>query len=201
MIAIVRAAVAAAMLFAPAVAWAQSAQLEGKALVDALRGGGYVILMRHAATEARLDAEPVDLADCRTQRNLSPEGRSAARAIGQNVAALGLPIGDVMVSPYCRAVESAKLIFGHADIVSGLRDRAVKDATARADAADALRPLLAATPPRGKDTVIVTHGFNAKSLTGVDLLESESVVVKPDGRGGYDVVGDIKADDWRTFAR
>jgi hypothetical protein len=128
-----RAVIATAIALVPALASAQGTPLQGDALVQALRGGGYVILMRHAATEAKLDADTVDLADCSTQRNLSPEGRDAARAIGGRVSALGIPIGGVQASPYCRAMESGRLIFGHADAVSGLRDHAVKDAAARAD--------------------------------------------------------------------
>jgi phosphohistidine phosphatase SixA len=194
-----RAVVATAIAFAPTVSWAQDAQLQGSGLIQALRGGGYVILMRHAATEAKLDAGTVDLADCTTQRSLSPEGRDAARAIGGRVSALGIPIGGVQASPYCRAMESGRLIFGHADAVSGLRDHAVKDAAARADAAAALRPLLASLPAPGTNNVVVTHGFNAKSVTGLDLLESEAVVVKPDGHGAFTIVGDLKADAWSTL--
>jgi phosphohistidine phosphatase SixA len=196
-----RVALAAAIVFAPATSWAQVPQLQANALVQALRAGGYVILMRHAATEAKLDADPVDLSDCKTQRNLSPEGRAAAQDIGKRIAALGIPIGDVDVSPYCRAKDTAALMFGRADVVDGLRDAVVKDDSARAGAAAALRPLLAAPPPQGKNTIVVTHGFNAKAVTGIDLLEAESVVAKPDGRGGFTIVADVKADAWGTFAR
>ena len=45
----------------------------------------------------------------------------------------------------------------------------------------------------------MTHGFNVKSVTGLDVLEGEAVIVKPDAHAGYTVVGDIKADDWSTF--
>jgi phosphohistidine phosphatase SixA len=199
MIAVFRAAVAAALVLVPAASWAQAAPLRGAALLEALRGGGYVILMRHAATEAKVDAPTVDVADCTTQRNLSPEGRATARAIGQRVSALALPIADVKASPFCRALESARLIFGRADPIDGLHEYAVKDAAARADAAAALRPLLVAPTPAGKDIVVMTHGFNVKAVTGLDVLEAEAVVVKPDAHGGYAVVGDIKADDWSTF--
>ena len=196
---LLRVALATVLALAPAISSAQDARLQGDALIQALRGGGYVILMRHAATEAKLDADTVDLADCTTQRNLSPDGRAAARAIGARVTALGLPIGDVQASPYCRAMESGRLIFGRADAVSGLRDHAVKDAAARAESAAALMPLLATPPAQGKDNVVVTHGFNAKSVTGLDLLEAEAVVVKPDGHGGFAIVGDIKADAWNSL--
>ena len=199
MIAALRAAVATALVLAPELSSAQATQLQGDALVQALRSGGYVILMRHAATEAKLDSDTVDLGDCATQRNLSPEGRAAARTIGERVAKLGLPIGDVAASPYCRARESGELIFGHADVMRGLGDHAVKDAAARADAASALKPLLAALPAPGKDNVVITHGFNAKAVTGLDLLEAEAVVVKPDGQGSFTIVGDIKADAWNSL--
>ncbi len=42
----------------------------------AITKGGVVLVIRHTATDySKLDEEPVDLADCRTQRNLSAQGR------------------------------------------------------------------------------------------------------------------------------
>lgn len=49
-----------------------------------LREGGCVVLMRHAQTVAGVGDPPgFRLGDCRTQRNLSDEGREQARRVGE----------------------------------------------------------------------------------------------------------------------
>jgi hypothetical protein len=53
---------------------------------DALRGGGQVVLIRHASTMAGLGDPPgFRLDDCTTQRNLSEACRAEARRIGAPV--------------------------------------------------------------------------------------------------------------------
>jgi hypothetical protein len=53
-----------------------SAEPSGSRLVESLRSGGHVIYFRHAATNpVPDDADPVDLRNCGTQRNLSVKGR------------------------------------------------------------------------------------------------------------------------------
>ena len=67
----------AVMILLAGIAPAQT--LSGEALVNALRRGGYVIVMRHTTTEAKPDSASVDLANCATQQNLTPDGRALAR--------------------------------------------------------------------------------------------------------------------------
>ena len=67
---------------------AGAADTDGAALWRRLREGGYVVLMRHAATVPGVgDPENFKLGACATQRNLSDRGREDARRIG---AALSL---------------------------------------------------------------------------------------------------------------
>ena len=71
-----------------------------------------MLVIRHAATDySKLDEEPVDLADCRTQRNLSAQGRSDARGIGRGVRRLKARVGKVLASPFCRTRDTARLAF------------------------------------------------------------------------------------------
>ena len=66
--------------------------LRGPALVEALRRGGYVLYFRHAATDfSQSDTDTRNLANCRTQRNLTKAGREDARAIGRAIRALRIP--------------------------------------------------------------------------------------------------------------
>jgi phosphohistidine phosphatase SixA len=170
--------------------------LVGHALVDALKAGGYVIVMRHTTTEAKPDAANVDLANCATQRNLTTDGRVLARSIGNAIDALQIPVGRVTSSPFCRAEDTAGLAFGHGDTNAGLGEKAVKNPATSAEAAAALRPLIAAPVARGTNAAFVTHGFNIKSIVGDDFAEGEAAIFKPDGKGGFLLVARVMAQDW-----
>ena len=80
------------------------------ALWDALRQGGHVLYIRHALTEPGFGDPPgFELADCSTQRNLSDAGRAQARRMGEALRSREVPIGEVLSSPWCRCVETARL--------------------------------------------------------------------------------------------
>jgi broad specificity phosphatase PhoE len=171
------------------------------ALLDALRHGGYVIVFRHATTEAKPDAPRVDLTNCSTQRNLSAEGRTMARSINAAFTELRIPVGRVVSSPFCRAEETATLAFGHEEPIAGLGDKAVKDRAAAADAATMLEGVIESGAAAGANTIVVTHGFNIKSVVGDDVVEGEATVFKPDGNGGFTQITRVLPQDWATLAR
>ncbi len=154
-------------------------------LVAALREGGYVIYFRHAATGfSQPDTDRQNLSDCATQRNLSDAGRDDARAIGEGVRALGIPIGDVLSSEYCRTRETAELAFGRVTLTPDLTSRAsTTDPVARAERIEALRRLLATPPAPGTNTVLVGHMFNLADATGVAIAEGEAAIFLPLGDG------------------
>lgn len=95
---------------------AQPAQLEGKALIDALKKGGSVLSIRHAATDMTVgDKDQVAISDCSTQRNLSAQGRMHVRTMGSAFDLRQIPVGQVLSAPYCRTMETARLAFARAD--------------------------------------------------------------------------------------
>jgi len=72
-------------------------------LLAALRQGGYVLFLRHASTDfSQDDSRMTSFEDCATQRNLTDKGRAEARALGEHVKRLKIPIGEVLASPFCR---------------------------------------------------------------------------------------------------
>ena len=90
--------------------------LIGDALIQALKGGGYVLCFRHAATDLFMtDGDLTDLSDCAQQRNLSEQGRAQARGIAVTWQQMAIPVGLVLSSPYCRTLETALLAFGRAE--------------------------------------------------------------------------------------
>ncbi len=65
---------------------------QGKALVERLRSGGFILFFRHADTTGMPCDRSYRVGDRAGQRNLSPEGRDQARRIGEALHTLGIPI-------------------------------------------------------------------------------------------------------------
>jgi broad specificity phosphatase PhoE len=190
--------ITALLLGGTPVAAAQGDTLVGEQLLEALRGGGYVILFRHAATDqGQSDTDRQNLGQCATQRNLSEQGREQSVAIGRAFRRLGLPVGRVLASPYCRTLDTARLAFGDAepsaDLVSQLSDAGPGG---RQRLTDALRALLAEPPKPGLNTVLVTHVLNIDDAVRFEIEEGEAIVVRPDGTGSFAVVARVLAETW-----
>lgn len=169
--------------------------LEGPALVEALTRGGYVLFLRHATTDSSYDqGAPPQVTDCGRQRNLSTIGREESERIGGHIRDLGIAVGEVRASPYCRTVDTATLAFGD-DVVE---DERLLSGESSATAA-ALDVLLAERPERG-NTVLVGHGSNLGAATGVDVAEAEMAVFAPLADEGYALVARIPFDAWAALA-
>jgi phosphohistidine phosphatase SixA len=171
------------------------------ALASALQRGGLVLVLRHAATDfSKPDQDPVDLADCGTQRNLSAQGRADARAIGRGVRRLELRIGKVVSSPFCRTKETARIAFGRFAVSRALLNtiRAEHDARWRRQIRSARR-LLGTKPAKGAVTVLVTHGSVVQDTTGHALAEGETLVFRPLGSSRFRLLGRILPRRWLTL--
>jgi broad specificity phosphatase PhoE len=145
-------------------------------LWTALKGGGHVVLMRHAVTTPGAGDPPgMRLEDCSTQRNLTDAGRGHARRIGEAWRARGIPVERVLSSPWCRCLETARLAFGKADRAAALSNLFGR----RENEAAQVRELrkLAAAQPRG-NLVLVTHGSTIAALTGVSPGTGEMVILR-----------------------
>ena len=173
--------------------------LAGRALLDALKAGGLVIYFRHAATDfGENDINMTDYADCKNQRNLTDDGRKDALAIGAAIKRLGLPIGDVLASPFCRTMETATLIFGRAVATPAVLGG---PAAAPPEKYAPLKQLLSASTPSGVDLVVVGHGNPFKAITNVPhLAEGEAAVLRPLGAAGFHLVARIPKDGWDALA-
>ena len=178
-----------------------SGEAADSTLGDQLRRGGVVLVIRHAATDfSKPDRNPVDLKDCRTQRNLSAEGRRDARRIGEGARRLQLRIGAVLSSPFCRTRQTARLAFGRATVSAALLNTIIAEhnATWRRQIRAAHR-LLGAKPAAGRVTVLVTHGSVVADATGHTLEEGETLVFRPFGGARFRLVGRILPRGWAAL--
>lgn len=194
------AAIAALALALPAAGERQSSPdpahaLEGAALVRALRGGGFTLYFRHTATDfSQNDRGMTTYGECASQRNLSEAGRAQAREIGEMIRALKLPVGEVIASPFCRTMETGRLMFGRAQPSTVVRGYEGTNA-AGADYAK-LVALLASPPAPGTLRMITSHGNPFRAVAGPPHLgEGEAAVLKPAGND-FVVVARIGRGDW-----
>ena len=179
-------------------------------IVQALRAGGHVIYFRHGATDWRqsddreaLARDERRLSDCALQRNLSEEGHAQARAIGAGLRDLAIPIGAVLSGPFCRCLETARIAFGAVTVEPNLIYHVIRRLRSAAEG-DAviveLRRRLAAMPPPGVNTVIAGHHGNLLNATGVTIDESGAAIFRPDGSGGFALVGTVRPEEWLASA-
>ncbi|HTR58419.1 MAG TPA: histidine phosphatase family protein [Casimicrobiaceae bacterium] len=170
--------------------------LAGPALLAALRQGGLIIYFRHTSTDfGQNDDQMTGYEDCARQRNLTDQGREEARQIGAAIERLHLPIGDVLASPFCRTMETARLMFGRAQATA-----AVRGGPARPDSPDRyaeLRKLLSTSPRPGTDLAIASHGNPFRAVAeGNYLAEGEAAVIRPLGARGFAIVARLTKDGW-----
>jgi len=157
-----------------------------------LKNGGHVAFIRHAITEPGIgDPEGFVLTDCRTQRNLSAQGRADAKAIGDAFRSHAIPVAEVLSSRWCRCLDTARLAFGKIT-PSQMLDSTFNDPNAPSDEKlRAVRSYAAKHAARG-NLVFVTHAQNIQQLTGVSPSSGEIVVTRFES-GKFIPVGRIPA--------
>jgi len=160
----------------------------GDALWDLLRGGGQVVVMRHATTTPGTGDPPgFRLDDCATQRNLTDGGRGEARRVGAAFRAHGIAVAGVRSSRWCRCLETARLAFGRVEPWPPL-DSIFEDRSGEPEQTRAVRAV-AGERPDGGNLILVTHGANILALTGILPAPGEFVVLTPEGGGRFHVAG------------
>ena len=165
-------------------------------LVSRLRAGGQVLACRHAITDrSGPEALRVDF-DGTRQRVLTPGGEDQARRIGETLERLGIPIGDVLTSPYARTAESARLTFGRGEREDALFGNP-------RSAGSALRALFSEAPRAGTNRALMTHqGVLYGMMPDVErgsIREGDCMVLQPLGEDGFEVVARLGPDEWEAL--
>jgi phosphohistidine phosphatase SixA len=171
-------------------------ELRGAALMEALHGGGYTIVLRHARTDRSFQEDVGAVPTSRAQqRNLNDDGVRDARLMGVVFKKYDIPFGDVIASPMFRATETAEYAVRQARTTMVLRTFPTLD--------DA-RALIAESPAKGTNRLLVTHHFVIEThVPGIKqgaIGESEAVVVRTAPDGTIEVVGRILLADWTALA-
>ena len=179
---------------------AQTQTLSGDALAKNLKSGGYVIVMRHASSPRETpDQQTANADNLNHERQLDEVGRSSAKAMGEALRRLKIPVGHVFSSPTYRALETIRLLgLPTPTVVPELGDggQSMQGAT-KAQAAWLQKRVKEFQ--KGTNILVVTHFPNmtrAFPQWTSGLADGEGLIFGPDGKGGSTLIARIKIEEW-----
>jgi broad specificity phosphatase PhoE len=186
-------------LLLPAAAFAQApgpsspvvdaaSRLEGHALAEALRKGGFVLFVRHARQVA---PQPQTCSEAA----LTPDGLAQAASLGRSLRSLKIPIGRVRASTLCRAAITALLLdLGPVEETDDL----LPSSEPRVQAGR--RRQLAEHPPPGTNTLLVSHVQGAEDpAERIQVDFAEVVVFRPEEGGRAVPVARVRLGEWQAL--
>jgi phosphohistidine phosphatase SixA len=151
-----------------------------------------VLIMRHALAPGTGDPANFRLGDCRTQRNLSEEGREQARTIGRELKERQLKVKKVLSSQWCRCLETAKLLGLGSVQPEPILNSFFQDRSTASTQTEALRQLIHSQRSQGGVLVMVTHQVNITALTDIFPSSGGIVVVRATAGGEIEIKGELK---------
>jgi phosphohistidine phosphatase SixA len=174
-----------------------STELRREKLMEALRTGGYTVILRHARTDRSFNEQrdPVPTAR-KDQRNLNDDGIRDAALMGVVFRKNGIQFAEIISSPMYRCVETAEYSVGKpTSTTMVLRSFPVTPEQGA---------LVMKAPRPRTNRLIVTHHFVIEThVPGIkpgDIGESEAAVVRHTANGKVELVGRITLGDWQVLA-
>jgi phosphohistidine phosphatase SixA len=167
-------------------------------LADALREGGYVIVMRHASSPRDLPTETTANPDnVNRERQLDEIGRAEAAAMGEALRNHGIPIAEVLSSPTYRATETARRM-GYSDIrtVDELSNEGMR---AAGEAYAGWLRTNVAVPPEAGNRLLITHSPNVSAAFpehAAGMGEGEALIFHPEAGADPVMVSRIAITEW-----
>ncbi|MDA2411308.1 histidine phosphatase family protein [Bacillus cereus] len=171
-------------------------------LLKAIKAGGYNLYLRHGEKE-REPGGVLDLKDCKTQSNLTDNGKKQSEKLGEIFRKQKVPVQyPVFTSPYCRTKYTGKLAFGEQNIevmdelaeINNLnidnpndQQRLVKEKLIR---------IFETKPNSQVNRIFIAHDYSFdESIQSLGFLDT--VILKPNGLGlGYEFVGLISLNQF-----
>jgi phosphohistidine phosphatase SixA len=154
-------------------------------LSDKLQSTEYVLLMRHTLAPGVGDPAGYSLEDCKTQRNLSVEGRQHAGVVGDWLRKQGVTNADVHSSAWCRCKDTAELLkFNSFQVALPLASFFDEMHLAKSRT-QALEQFIAEKlKTKGhKALILVTHHVNIHAFMGENIASGDMVLARVDARG------------------
>jgi phosphohistidine phosphatase SixA len=189
------------LLSCAATCLTMSAQsLSGEALVDALRSGGHVIVMRHATSPTTPPtSETANPDNQKHERQLDELGRNQAITMGRALKNLRIPIGSVQSSPTYRALETVKYLdLGTPEIVPELGDNGQSMSGGTAAQAEWLKKRVLAAPLVNNDFIITHQPVIAAAFPQITNISDGDALIF--GRNGQ-LISRVSIVTWPQLVR
>ena len=156
-------------------------------LVSDLNDGQHVLLMRHADAPGYGDPKGYQLEKCSTQRNLGDYGKKQAGLIGEWLKNQGIASANVISSPWCRCIDTAKLMNIGTLQISPALGSFFDDMSLERQQTKELEKLIQTTLNSNSKAplILVTHHVNILAYTGKVVNVGDMVLVKVNQNGQY----------------
>lgn len=168
---------------------ATGASADQTELIDRMKFGGHILMIRHALAPGSGDPPNFKISDCSTQRNLDGSGRTQARSIGIWLRTKGIKSARIYSSQWCRCIETANLIeLGPVQELSALNSFYEKTED-REPNLQALNQFISQQPVDGKLIILVTHYVTIAAIAETNVSSGEGVLLELQKNMQYTVVG------------
>ncbi|MGB7921589.1 MAG: histidine phosphatase family protein [Desulfobacterales bacterium] len=158
-------------------------------VIDRLKAGGHILMIRHALAPGNGDPPNFEIGDCATQRNLDDTGRDQARSIGEWLRNNGVTSSRVYSSQWCRCIETARLLnLGPVQELAALNSyyERVQD---REPNLRALNDFISQQPTKGELIILVTHFVTIADIAGTGVSSGGGALLGLHADAPYTVVG------------
>jgi phosphohistidine phosphatase SixA len=156
-------------------------------LATDLSDGQHVLLMRHADAPGYGDPIGYRIDQCSTQRNLGDFGKNQAVLIGEWLKKQGITSAELISSPWCRCIDTAKLLGKGPVQISTVIGSFFDDMSLEKQQTKQLEQLIQNKLSDNNTTpvILVTHHVNIQAYTGKVVNVGDMVLVKVNKNGQY----------------
>jgi len=156
-------------------------------LANDLSDGQHVLLIRHADAPGYGDPKGYQLDKCSTQRNLGDYGKKQAVLIGGWLKTQGINSANIISSPWCRCIDTAKLLNMGSVQISPTLGSFFDDMSLERQQTKELEKLIQETLNSNPKMplILVTHHVNILAYTGKVVNVGDMVLVKVNQNGQY----------------
>jgi len=156
-------------------------------LANDLRDGQHVLLIRHADAPGYGDPKGYQLDKCSTQRNLGDYGKKQAAIIGEWLKNQGSNSANVISSPWCRCIDTAKLLNMGSVQISPTLGSFFDDMSLERQQTKELEKLIQTKLNSNSKVplILVTHHVNILAYTSKVVNVGDMVLVKVNQNGQY----------------
>ena len=157
-------------------------------LINQLKEGGKIIMIRHAYAPGNGDPENFSIKDCSTQRNLDKTGISQSKTIGNFFIENNIDVGIILSSEWCRCKDTA--LYAFQDFKTNPFLNSFYDSRFRKNKDQQIRELknYISKWNKEKNLVLITHYVVINELLSISADSGEIIVSDLK----FNVIGQIK---------